>query len=168
MAPIPRAAAAKGLSYRPLTEADVPFVEAVYVSTRTDEVAATGWPADMQLQFLRDQFRLQHSHYQQQYGDADWLIIERDGSAVGRLYLDESPDQLHIIDIALLPDQRGGGFGTAILSDLLEDARNASKKVSIFVEKNNPALTLYHRLGFESKEDHGPYQFMTWIPSPVS
>lgn len=168
MPTIPKAAAAKGLSYRPMTEADRPFLEAVYVSTRLEEVAATGWPAEMQLQFLHDQFRLQHSHYQQHYRDAEWLIIERDNVAIGRLYVDETPEQLHVIDIALLPDQQRFGLGTAILSDLLDDARGGSKRVAVYVEKNNPALALYQRLGFRWVEDQGPYQFMTWTATPVS
>jgi ribosomal protein S18 acetylase RimI-like enzyme len=165
---VPKAAAARGLSYRAMTDDDLPFAQAVYISTRLDEVAATGWPAEMQHRFLQDQFRLQHAHYRQHYPSAEWLIIERDDVAIGRLYVDETATQVHVIDIALLADQQRSGFGTAILSDLLQDARGSSKGVVVYVEKNNPALALYHRLGFEWVEDHGPYQFMIKHPGPIS
>src|SRR3712207_8840619 len=38
------------------------------------------------------------SHYQRHYADAEWLVIERGGEAVGRLYIEEWPSQIRIID----------------------------------------------------------------------
>lgn len=168
MLPVPRAAAEHGLSYRALTEDDLPFVESLYLSTRADEIAATGWPADIQREFLRNQFRLQHDHYQQSYSDLEWLVIERDREPIGRLYLNESAERLHVVDIALLPSEQRRGIGTAILTDLLQDARASSKQVSIFVEMNNPALGLYRRLGFEAQEEHGLYIFMVTTAGSLS
>ena len=37
----------------------------------------------------------------------------------------------------------------------MDEARVAGKGVCIHVEKNNQAMNLYHRLGFEKAEDKG-------------
>jgi ribosomal protein S18 acetylase RimI-like enzyme len=91
-------------------------------------------------------------------------VIERSGTPVGRLYLDEWADQIRLVDIALLPDSRRGGVGTAILEDLQEQAALAGKPLSIHVEKNNPAMGLYRRLAFTRIDEHGVYDLMEWRP----
>jgi GNAT superfamily N-acetyltransferase len=164
MPPPLRAAAGLGVSYRPSAEADLPFLATVYASTRAEEVASTGWPLEMQQQFLTHQFDAQHRHYQRHYPDAEWLVIERRGEPIGRLYIEEWPSQIRLIDISLLPHGRGEGVGSAILADLMEAAKAAGKALSIHVEQNNPAMRLYLRLGFVQVEEHGIYHLMEWRP----
>jgi len=168
MPPPLRAAAGLGVSYRPITDEDMPFLAALFFSTRAEEVAQTGWPAEMQQQFLAQQFDAQHRHYQRHYADAEWLVIERGGEAVGRLYIEEWQSQIRIIDIALMPAARGLGIGAAIFEDVFDLARAGGKKVSIHVEKNNPARRLYFRLGFEMIADEGVYDLLEWRPDPAS
>ena len=67
-----------------------------------------------------------------------------------------------VIDIALLPEFRGRGWGSAVLQDLMEDAGLTGRGVSIHVEKNNPAMSLYKRLGFIFVESNGIYDLMEW------
>jgi ribosomal protein S18 acetylase RimI-like enzyme len=153
-----------GLRCRPMTDADLPFLFGLYATTRAQEVAATGWPPEAQLQFLQGQFHAQHHHYTTYYPDAERLVVEHGGRAVGRLYIEEWGSQLRIIDIALLPDAQGQGFGSALLEDVFARARTEQKKVSIHVEKNNPAMRLYERLGFTKVEDKGVYDLLEWTP----
>ena len=164
MPPPLRAAARLGVSYRPMTDGDLPFVAELYASTRREEVAQTAWPAEMQEAFLRQQHEAQHSHYSIHHADAEWLIVERAGQAIGRLYLREDPESLHIVDISLLPHSRRQGIGGAIMGDVLDQAREAGKALSIHVEKNNPARSLYFRLGFEVVKDAGVYDLMRASP----
>jgi ribosomal protein S18 acetylase RimI-like enzyme len=153
-----------GVKCRPMNDADLPFLFGLYASTRAEEVAASGWPPEAQAAFLQQQFQAQHHHYQTYYPDAEWLVVEREGAAVGRLYVEEWPSQFRIIDIALLPEARGKGFGAALIADLFAGARAVGKRVSIHVEKNNPAMRLYHRLGFAKAEDKGVYDLLEWSP----
>jgi ribosomal protein S18 acetylase RimI-like enzyme len=164
MPPPLRAAAGLGVSYRVSTDGDVPLLAAIYASTRLEEVATTGWPAEMQQQFLAQQADAQHRHYRRHYPDAEWLLIERGGEPIGRLYLEEWSSEFRLIDIALLPGARGGGVGSAILDDLMAMCRAAGKSLSIHVERNNPALSLYLRLGFTKIDEHGVYDLMEWRP----
>ena len=167
MPPPLRAAAPFAIAYRPTTDDDLPFLAALYASTRAEEVAVTGWPEDIQRQFLTQQFEAQHRHYRAHYPDAEWLVVERGGEQVGRLYLEQWSGELRIIDIALMPHARGLGLGAAMLEDILEQARHKGSGVSIHVEKNNPAMRLYRRLGFVPVADKGVYDLLLWSGEPA-
>ena len=47
-------------------------------------------------------------------------------------------------------------------------AAAAGKSVTIHVERMNPALRLYERLGFRLVEDKGVYLFLSWSGDAVS
>ena len=147
-----------------MSDADMPFLRQLYRSTREDELEITGWSEEQKQAFVDMQFRAQHRHYQKHYPDALWLIIEQAGQPVGRLYLERWTQEHRIIDIALLPQVRGHGIGGAILLDLHDEAENDGKAVSIHVEKINPAMSLYRRLGYETIEDKGVYDLLVWKP----
>ena len=150
---------------RPETEADVEFLAALYASTREEEMAlVTDWSDEVKKAFLRSQFDAQSEHYKKHYSAAEYWIIERDGVPAGRLYLHYQPKDLRIVDIALLPEYRRHGIGRAILSRLLADARTDGRNVSLHVEKNNPALMLYHDLGFMAIGEYGYYYLLEWQP----
>ena len=165
MPPPIRSAARFGISYREASDDDLPFLAEVYFSTRREEVAQSGWPVEQQVAFLTLQHEAQHAHYRKGYKGAQWLVIERRGEGIGRLYLLEGAEEVRIVDIALLPDARGGGIGEAILRDVGADASSRGKPVTIHVEKFNPARRLYDRLGFEPIEDKGVYDLMEWRPA---
>ena len=155
-------AAEAGLGFRRITEIDLPFLARVYAATRAEELAATGWSGEHKAAFLQAQFEAQHAHYQRYYPNADWLMTMRAGEEIGRLYIERWPTQHRIVDIAFLPEHRGKGFGNALLRDLMDEAAGAGKDVSIHVEKVNPAMRLYRRLGFATEEDKGVYDLMRW------
>lgn len=163
--PPPLPGAAKlGLSCRPMTDEDLPFVAELFASTRADEVAMTGWPPERQRAFLAHQHEMQHRHYRDANPDAEWLIVERHGERIGRLYLLDSDNALHVIDISLVPAARGAGFGGAILADIIDAARDSGRRVTMNVERNNPALRLYARLGFTLAADGQVYLQLEWNP----
>jgi ribosomal protein S18 acetylase RimI-like enzyme len=153
-----------GLTFRPIADADLPFLSRLYASTRAEELTATPWTDEQKAAFLDMQFRAQHSHYQQYYPKADWLVTMREGEDVGRLYIERWPSEHCIIDIAFLPEHRGKGLGAALMRDLMDEAAACGKAVAIHVEKFNPAMRLYRRLGFTTEEDKGVYDLMRWSP----
>jgi ribosomal protein S18 acetylase RimI-like enzyme len=117
--------------------------------------------------FLATQFNAQTIHYDQYYGEADKLIVEKDGVPIGRLYVDRAPNEIEIIDIALLPQFRGGGLGTRLLRDILREGEESGRPVRIYVEHFNPARHLYDRLGFQHIDTNGVYHLMKWTPNAV-
>lgn len=155
------------IKVRPRTGADQPLIRNIYVSHRWDEMQVLAdWTDAQKLAFLDDQFRLQSMHYDKHYHDAEFMVVEVDDQAAGRLYLwDHNPADLRIVEIGFLPDYRGRGFGTALLRAVQQRAGAAGKSCSIHVEHSNPARRLYNRLGFREVELVGPYIRLHWTPA---
>jgi ribosomal protein S18 acetylase RimI-like enzyme len=148
------------LTLRKVTERDLDFLSKVYASTRYEELKATGWSQQQMDEFLMMQFEAQHQFYKEQFAEASFKIVQSDGQDAGRLYLDYRDDEVRIVDIALLPQFRGTGVGTRLLKNVIQDAIDKDLAVRIHVEKNNPALSLYQRLGFKQIGDRGVYWLM--------
>lgn len=149
------------ITFQSKTENDLEFLFQVYYSTREDELAITGWNQKEIEEFLRMQFRLQHTQYMENYklnGSFDIILV--DGIPAGRLYVNRGTQDLRIIDIALLKEFRKKGIGSQIMADLIQEADHKNLSISLHVEINNPALKLYERLGFEKKEVFGIYHYM--------
>ncbi len=124
----------------------------------------TDWSDDQKAAFCRQQFGAQRDWYRTQYHGASFQVVLVYGRPAGRLYVDRWDEEIRIVDIALLPQWRGRGVGSALLIELQSEAGNAGKVLSIHVERFNRALTLYRRLGFEIAGDHGVYLLLRWDP----
>ena len=90
------------------------------------------------------------------------LVAETSDGVVGAVwartvkaygYLDE---RTPLLSISLLPGYRGRGIGTALLGQMLDDLRSRGyQRVSLSVQRANPALRLYCRAGFVVHHDDG-------------
>jgi ribosomal protein S18 acetylase RimI-like enzyme len=153
------------LRLRPVADADRAFLVELYASTREDELAQVDWDDGVKRAFVEQQFGAQDAHYRGNYPGASLDVIEVDGVAAGRLYVHRGDADIRIMDIALAPSFRGRGIGTELLSGLMDEADASRRKLSIHVEMNNPARSLYDRLGFRPVGEHGVYVLMERPPS---
>jgi ribosomal protein S18 acetylase RimI-like enzyme len=123
------------------------------------------WDDTQKAVFLRQQFDAQDAWWQENYAAASFDVIVVDGEPAGRLYVHRGRSEIRIVDIALLPEHRGNGIGTRLVEDLLAEGDVEAKSVTIHVERMNPALRLYERLGFTLAEDKGVYLFLERPPT---
>ena len=84
------------------------------------------------------------------------LVAEADGQIVGAVWVRIMDDYGHVDEeapsfaISLLPGFRGQGIGTALLGAMLEALRAAGyARASLAVQKENYALRMYRKAGFE-------------------
>lgn len=157
--------ALQNIILRPISADDMTFLYRVYADTRGDELAVTGWNDAQKEAFLITQFEAQHRYYQEYYAGATFQVILHEGQPIGRLYLAHGPDELRVIDIALLPSYRSQGIGTTILTAILAEGQRLALPVRLHVERFNPALRLYIRLGFRQIADKGMYYLMEHTPT---
>ncbi len=156
------------ITLRPAGEADRDFLLRVYASTRRDELARTSWAEPEKEAFARWQGELQDTYYREHYPTCAFQVIVIDGKEAGRFYIDRWPEEHRLVDITLLPEARGMGAGEALLRALQAEAAGAGKPLSIHVERFNPALRLYQRLGFSIVGDRGVYLFLVWRPEAAA
>ena len=149
---------------RPACAGDEAFLFELYRTTRNEEIAAWGLDSSQQEIILKMQFNAQRQHYELAYEAQEHSIIMVGNRPTGRIMVFRSEHEFVLVDIALLPDARSMGIGTALIVKLLTEAEQAGKPVSLHVEKDNRARSLYERLGFEIREDTGIYFKMEWRP----
>lgn len=147
--------APKGFEIRPLTRADQPFLwEMLYHSLHVPEGRA---PFERSILARPDLAR-----YVEGWGredDSGFVALDEGGRPVGAVwlrllkggergfgYVDERTPEL---GVAVLPEHRGRGVGTSLLSRLIEAAGDRYEYISLSVSADNPAARLYRRLGFE-------------------
>jgi ribosomal protein S18 acetylase RimI-like enzyme len=163
----PRESALEGVTLRAFGERDLEFLYRVYAASRDREIVLLAhWSEAEQQTFLRDQFRLQHTHYQKHYPNARFDLICAQGADIGRLYVASTTNEIRLMDIALLPERRGRGIGSALIREVMAEASSGGRPVSLHVEPDNPARRLYTRLGFVDVEQVGAYTRMRW-PAPA-
>ena len=143
-------------------DADIDFLDSVYVSVRLDELAVTDWSEDRKQDFLRNQSARQREHYARHYVGAEFLLIRRDDQPIGRVFLYRHGNDIRMMDIGLLPPWRRRGIGTRLVRALLDIAGAEGCAVTLHVEPDNPARRLYDRFGFRLIEDRGVYLFYGW------
>jgi ribosomal protein S18 acetylase RimI-like enzyme len=149
---------------RPATADDREFLYSVYAATRTDELSVVPWTDAQKQAFLRMQFDAQDAYFHQIYPDGRFLVVTLHDVPVGRLYVVRLADEMRLVDIALLPEHRGAGIGTALISDVVGEAAQAGLPVRLHVELGNPARRLYERFGFRTVEIGPIYELMELAP----
>jgi ribosomal protein S18 acetylase RimI-like enzyme len=157
-----------GVTLRPAADGDYDFMRRLYASTRAEEMEGFPFDEEQKRVFLDQQFAGQFEHYRLHYPSCEKNIIEKDGTAIGRLWIDEWRDQIRLVDISLVSELRGAGIGSHLLHEVLARGQAANKPVTIHVEAYNPALRLYQRLGFEKVDTNGVYYLMRWTPQAVN
>ncbi|WP_395109455.1 ribosomal protein S18-alanine N-acetyltransferase [Actinomadura sp. SCN-SB] len=126
-----------GLRLRRMETADVPAVLRLERTLFPDDA----WSEDMLLAELADQPHTRH-----------YVVAEAPGGdLIGYAGLAAAGDQADVQTIAVKPQRQGGGVGTALLTELLDEARRRGGR-EVFLEvraDNHRARRLYEHFGFE-------------------
>ena len=146
-------------------DSEDPFMLAVYMSVRMEEVAAWGWDEASAHSFLRMQYDMQQRSYRAYYAESELYAITLNGVQAGKLHVSEASDGLTLVDIALLPEFRGRGIGRHLLTNLQHRAKEAGKPLRLTVSTGNPAARLYERCGFRIVQADEMNARMEWNSS---
>ena len=127
----------------------------IFATTRERELALLPRDDTTRTIFVRQQFEAQDRAWRAAHPHGRFDVVVHEGEVVGRLYVDRTGEGLHVIDIALRPDVRGRGIGSHLLGELVAEAEADGIPLTLYVERTNPALRLYTRLGFELVAEQG-------------
>jgi ribosomal protein S18 acetylase RimI-like enzyme len=133
------------LTFRAATEADIPFLLELRRRTMSEHLRASG---------IEPSQSERRARVLASFDCAEIIVLA--GTPVGLLKVVRGPDNWDLLQIQIVPEQQGRGFGSTILEKLLADAVQAQVTVSLSVLNSNPARQLYERLGFRvvAQNDH--------------
>ena len=153
------------LVLRNAADADADFCRALYASTREDLQQLPLAPAQRD-GLIAMQQRAHEAGRRARYPEAEVLILEHAGEPAGRLVLDSAGSEWRLVDLALLPAQRGRGFGQALLAALQARAATAGVGIVLSVlHTNEAAQRLYRRAGFAVRTSDALSHEMAWRPA---
>lgn len=141
---------------------DDDFFRLLYSASREDmQCLAPG--SDFVANLIAMQYRAQCQAYSQNYPDAIYFVVEKSGEKVGRIIVNFDHERVHLIDINILPEERGKGCGTAVIKALQDTARHADIPLTLSVYHDNPgARRLYLSLEFEGEGADAVMENMVW------
>jgi ribosomal protein S18 acetylase RimI-like enzyme len=143
---------------------DRDFRYRLFCDSRAPEFALLLAPGIFE-QVMAHQFQAQTVGYGAEFPQASFDIIETAERPIGRIVVDRPGTMLHLVDLAIIPELRGRGIGTAVMRALMDEARWANIPVQLEVaSENDPSLQLYLRLGFVPTETVPLYTRLEWRP----
>ncbi|MHB8648392.1 MAG: GNAT family N-acetyltransferase [Thermomicrobiales bacterium] len=123
---------------RQATWADYGFLYRLHVAAMRDLVTRVwGWDDAWQEEYFADHFNPAHSR-----------IVVMDGKDVGVVAVEWDATEAFLTNIEILPAYQGRGLGTALVTEIIAEAKARHLPVRLQVLKINPARRLYERLGF--------------------
>ena len=106
----------------------------------------------------------QRERFGRRFDPEAYRVIVVDGQDVGAVSVDWS-DVVLLSDIEIAAEWRGCGLGTAVLDDLLAEARRRNQAVQLQVLQGNPARGWYERLGFQAVGETATHVLMRAGPT---
>lgn len=146
------------LTFRPVQQADEPLLYDLFCSVRAPQFARANLTAEQQQQLLRHQFLAMHASYAQHYPHGGHYIVEQNGEPIGRVYVNESNEELRLLDIIIARSRRNQGVGARVLQQMIERSNATGKPIRFYVWQDNvDAQRFYERLGFNQVRDDQSY-----------
>jgi ribosomal protein S18 acetylase RimI-like enzyme len=142
----------------PTTPADAPWLERLRRAVYRELFEATwgGWDEDRH-----------RRHFAACLERGGIFAIEIDGARVGMVQRFEHRDTIEIGELQVEPEYQGRGIGTQVLRDTMTAADARKRKVILRTGiRNQRAIALYHRLGFQSVARTETHEQMEWTPPP--
>lgn len=154
---------------RAVEPADEEFLLTVYATSRADEMALVPWGEEQKRAFVRSQFEAQHAQYVERFPDAEYSVILYRGNPAGRFWIGRTPEQIRLLDIAILPEFQNRGIGAALLNRLVAESERRALPLRHMVFKlNTAALRFYGRFDFSQIDDVGAYIHMERVPASAA
>ena len=120
-------------------------------------------------QYIRDLHLDVTSHAQrvrQLWIAGEVRIITVDGADAGWLQTRTEGDALFLAQLFVEGSLQGRGIGTEVVKNLIDEAADAGRAVTLGVVKTNLALRLYKRLGFRTTHEDDRKFYMRREPGP--
>jgi len=147
------------MKLRPAVSTDTPFLRQLHHRVYRDVVTR---------QFGSWDEGAQDRWFELGLADAEFSIVEENGDPVGAIGMRVESDRLHLVELQILPEYQGCGFGSALLRDQIEHAQRTRRPIALRVLLQNRARSLYARHGFAITGETETHYQMEWRPDEAA
>ncbi|KUM53926.1 GNAT family N-acetyltransferase [Rheinheimera sp. EpRS3] len=150
------------LTLRLATTDDRAFLLRLFASSRP-VFSQMGLPEALATHLAEQQFQLQQTSYRQQAPNAEVFIVLLHNTPAGQLTVNHSNQDIRLMDLSIVQQHQGQGYGTALIKALQTLAHTQQLPLKLSVDHaNKRALALYLKLGFDITQQQDFYYSMSW------
>ncbi|WP_262690041.1 GNAT family N-acetyltransferase [Kordiimonas aestuarii] len=156
-----------GITARPARASDKDFLAKMYRDNR-DDLRMADADTDYIEMTIEWQLKAQKGGYGQNFPDAIYLILEKNGTRIGRITLDINPVELRLVDLDFIKKAQGKGFGSSILLWLMKASAQTKKPLLVPARRDDFSMAKFlAKYGFveDSTMSDQVYARMSWFPT---
>lgn len=156
-----------GITARPAGRQDKDFLAKMFRENQ-DEIRMADADKDYIETVIDMQLDAQQGGYGQQFPNAIYLVLEKNGSRIGRITLDISPVELRLVDLDFIKKAQGKGFGSSILLWLMKAAAQTKTPLLVPMRRDDMSMARFlTQYGFIEDEEMSDqvYARMSWMPT---
>ena len=156
-----------GITARPARAGDKDFLAKMYKDNR-DDLRMADADTDYIEMTIELQLQAQSGGYGQNFPNAIYLILEKNGTRIGRITLDIGPAELRLIDLDFIKKAQGKGFGSSILLWLMQASAQTKKPLLVPARRDDFSMAKFlTKYGFveDATMSDEVYARMSWFPT---
>jgi ribosomal protein S18 acetylase RimI-like enzyme len=150
------------LTLRPVRADDHEFLSRLFYSVHSEKLNPTHLNAEEKHRLIGLMYQGFARHYSAIEPCADDRIVLVNNECIGRMILLQTREEIRLADLAILPQYRQRGIGSALIGQLQTESLISNRPLRLHVARFDRALRLYQRLGFYKIEVAEPYLHLEW------
>ena len=150
------------LTLRPVRADDKEFLYRLFSSVHFEKLTLARMNLEEKNRLIGFMYQAFSRHYSTIGLAADDRIVLLNNECIGRMILLQTREEIRLADIAILPEHRQRGVGSALIGQLQTESLISNRPVRLQVARFDRALRLYQRLGFYKIDVAEPYLHLEW------
>jgi len=150
------------LTLRPTRADDQEFLYRLFSSVHSEKLNQAQLNLAEKNSLIGFMYQAFSRHYSAIGPATDDRIVLMNNECIGRMILLQTHEEIRLADIAILPEYRERGVGSALIGQLQTESLMSNRPVRLQVARFDRALRLYQRLGFYKIDVAEPYLHLEW------
>lgn len=155
------------LTLRPTRADDQEFLYRLFYSVHAEKLQLVSLSAEEKTRLVELMYQGYSHHYNSLAPISDDRLVLLDTEAIGRMILLQTREEIRLADLAILPQYRQRGIGSALIGQVQTESTMSKRPVRLQVARFDRALRLYQRLGFYKTDVQEPYIRLEWLASNI-
>ena len=156
-----------GITARAARRGDKDFLAELYRANR-DDIRMADAETDYLESVIEMQLEAQIGGYGKQFPNAVYLVLEKNGTRIGRVTFDIGNVELRLVDLDFIKKARNKGYGSGIVLWLMQTAAKLRKPALVPARRDNPSLMRFlNKYGYteDATMSDDIYARMIWFPT---